>query len=495
MSNGSRFRHGLYSHKLFIDDSLIYTVQLDRVPGKNAHEIGLYYDWNLQSDGRGRFERLYADSPSSLVFYSPRIPNAGIITAEKFAEGMHTYKIVSTDFNHNSTEVSGRIQMNHSPAFAIQDSGGEVSLAFASIGSINKILLSTRRNGNDGWTLKTMTPSGYADGNVIRIPDATKRFDVLKVVTENAWGARSLPVYRFLHKPSGPAGILHLTHEFHPDYVSLRVKATHAITSQPEAIVYEGGGKRSIPLTAIDIDEYAGSFRPSERYAGMRRVVVNAEVNGRMSSAIDEFDLYPIVAGTSGVIAYDADNLILRYDSTSVYKTIFMRIQKMPGDAPHYALIPENAILAGEIRVTVHHTHPDRQQGLFFSGLGGWELLDRTTGPDKSMFTGTLTRTLGDVAIMDDNVPPSIARLSIARGKSGRVNFSFRYGDNFSGVEYKELKTYIDGVAVIPQVDGEHRRVTYSATHPLERGTHHLTIRIMDKMGNSSTVERQFSVR
>jgi hypothetical protein len=227
----------------------------------------------------------------------------------------------------------------------------------------------------------------------------------------------------------------------------------------------------------------------------MRRVVVNAEVNGRMSSAIDEFDLYPIVAGTSGVIAYDADNLILRYDSTSVYKTIFMRIQKMPGDAPHYALIPENAILAGEIRVTVHHTHPDRQQGLFFSGLGGWELLDRTTGPDKSMFTGTLTRTLGDVAIMDDNVPPSIARLSIARGKSGRVNFSFRYGDNFSGVEYKELKTYIDGVAVIPQVDGEHRRVTYSATHPLERGTHHLTIRIMDKMGNSSTVERQFSVR
>jgi hypothetical protein len=494
MSNGSRFRHGLYSHKLFIDDSLIYRVQIDRVPGKNAHEIGLYYDWNLQSAGRGRFERLYAETPSGLLFYSPRIPKAGIINVAHFSEGVHTYKIVSTDFNQNSTEVSGKILMRHSPAFEITRAGNDLRILFPMIGDISRVLMSTQKNGG-GWTLKTMTPSGFAEGNVITVSDAAQRFDVVKVIAEDVIGSSSLPQFLFLRKPSGTTGTLHLDHELHSDFVKLRVKASHAITEQPDAVVYEGTEKRTVPLTAIAIDEYVGSFRPSEKFSGMRRVVVNAEVNGHMRSAINEFDLYPIVAGASGVISYDSENLILRYDSTSVYKTIFMRIQKVPGDAPHYSLIPENAVLAGQIRVTIRHPHPDSRQGLFFSGLGGWELLDRTTSPDQQMFTGTVTRTFGDVAIMSDGYPPSIARLSIGRSGSGRVNFSFRYGDNFSGVEYKELKTYIDGVAVIPQVDGEHRRVTYSATHPLERGTHHLTIRIMDKMGNSSTVERQFSVR
>ena len=108
---------------------------------------------------------------------------------------------------------------------------------------------------------------------------------------------------------------------------------------------------------------------------------------------------------------------------------------------------------------------------------------------------GTISQTLGDLAIRSDDTPPNISRLSITRLSSRRPNISFRYGDNFSGVEYHELKTYIDSVAVIPEVDGEHHRATYVAPHPLERGSHRLTIRIQDKMGNTNVTERQFKVR
>jgi hypothetical protein len=97
--------------------------------------------------------------------------------------------------------------------------------------------------------------------------------------------------------------------------------------------------------------------------------------------------------------------------------------------------------------------------------------------------------------IKTDDVPPNISRLSIRQASSRRPVISFRYGDNLSGVEYQELKMYIDGVAVIPEVDGEHHKAIYTAARPLERGSHQLTIRIMDRMGNSNVLERTFSVR
>lgn len=495
MSNGSRFKHGVYGHQLFIDDSLIYTVQLDRVPGKNAHEIGLYYDWSLQDQGKGRFEKLYADSPSSLVFYSPKKPDAGIVNTSGFTEGPHTFRIISTDFNSNSSEVIGKLILNHSPHFEIEQRGNELDLKFADISTVSKVLMFTRKNGNENWNLKTMTPVPYAEGGTIRIPDARQRFDVVKVVAENAWGTRSLPGFHFLAKPDGSPGTLRLEHEMHADFVRVRLNANHVITETPTVFVYEGNSKRVITLVAVDIDHYVGAFRPLESFSGTRRIVAEAEVNGHNVTTLEEFDLYPIVAGKSGSITLDSGRLVISYDSTSVFKTAFMQLRKHEDREAHYTLLPDNTILKGELKATVTVDQPHESQGLFFSGISGWELLDQSSGQNKKTFTGTITRTLGDIAIRTDEVPPNISRLSISRTASRRPTISFRYGDNLSGVEYKELKTYIDGVVVIPEVDGEHHKATYTPAHALERGSHQLIIRIKDLMGNQNQVGRQFSVR
>lgn len=494
-SNGSGYKHGVYSHKLFIDDTLLYTVQLDRVPGKNAHEIGLYYDWDLIDHGRGRFEKLYADSPSSLVFYLPNKKNAGIVNTGEFTEGRHVFRVVSTDFNGNSSEVTGNLVFNHPPQFEIEQSDSDLKLSFADIGSVHKVLMFTRRNGSESWSLKTMTPAAYAEGNIIRIPEASHRFDVVKVVAENAWGTRSLPQFLRLRKPNGAAGTIRLEHEVRPDFVRLSVHSQHPFTETPRINVYEGGSKRTILLTAIDIDRYVGAFTPLESFAGTRRLVAEAEVNGNKVTALEEFDLYPIVAGRSGNITLDGGKLVVNYDSSSVFKTVFMQVQKHQDTEPYYTLLPENTVLRGELRVTISTDEPRPNQGLFFSGISGWELLDHSSDGSKRILTGVVTRTLGDLTVKTDETPPNISRLSMRRASSGRPTISFRYGDNLAGVEYQELKMYIDGVAVIPEVDGEHHRATYTATRPLERATHQLTIRMKDKMGNSNSVERQFSVR
>lgn len=495
LSNGARFKHGVYGNKLYIDDKLEYTVQLDRVPGRDAHEIGLYYDWNLLDQGRGRFEKLYMDSPSTLVFYAPRKPGAGAVNAAEVAEGPHTFRIVSTDFNNNSSEVTGSFLLDHPPHFELGQGNNELSLTFSDIKEVEKVLVYSRRNGSEDWNLKSMTPIPYAEGNVIRIPEAGRQFDVVKVVAQNIHGTRSHPQFLFVHKPSGPADNITLDHDVCSDFVRVSLRSHHPFTEPPRLIVYEGASRRTINLTATDIGSYAGSFKPLESFSGTRRLVADAEINGVKVSAVDEFDIYPIVPGRSGTINADGGKLVVSFDSSSVFKTVFMQVEERDGHDLEYTLLPENTVLKGGLRVAVQIQQPQSNQGLFFSGLGGWEMLDYSLDDTKKVLSGTITRTLGEISVRVDDTPPNISRLSISRTSSGRPVISFRYGDNFSGVEYKELKMYIDGVAVIPEVDGERHKATYKATRPLERGPHQLTVRIKDRMENGSVVERQFSVR
>jgi len=316
------------------------------------------------------------------------------------------------------------------------------------------------------------------------------------VVAENAWGTRSLPRFYFVNKPEGTAGKLLLEHEVKSNFVRVIVRATRPITSAPNVSVYEGSSKQTIALRALDLDEYVGTFRPAERFMGMRRLVAEAEVNSHPMTANDEFDLFPLSPGRSGTISLDGGSLILSYDSAAVFTTVLLQVTKhADNDEETYTLHPENTVLNKPLTVSVAPRASKRGQGLFFRGLGGMELVSSTTEGHEGRFQGTISRTLGDLSVMTDDSPPYISRLNITRSSGRRPVIAFHYGDNLSGVEYDSLKMYIDGALVIPEIDGEHRRAIYRATDPLERGSHLLTIRIMDTMGNTSEVERRFAVR
>jgi hypothetical protein len=114
---------------------------------------------------------------------------------------------------------------------------------------------------------------------------------------------------------------------------------------------------------------------------------------------------------------------------------------------------------------------------------------------DGKPLIGTITHTLGDLALLIDDTPPFIHRLALKELRSRKPTITFHFGDDRSGVEYEELKMYIDGVAAIPEIDGEHHRAALHCTTPLTQGSHQLTIRLKDKSGNTSTLERRFDIR
>ncbi len=109
------------------------------------------------------------------------------------------------------------------------------------------------------------------------------------------------------------------------------------------------------------------------------------------------------------------------------------------------------------------------------------------------MFRGKITKTLGDLFLDVDDSPPSVSSLRVS-APSRRPLATFRISDGGSGIEYDDLKMYIDGNVAIPEIDGEHHRVQYQASDSLERGSHLLTIRLKDQAGNSGSVERRFFV-
>ena len=54
---------------------------------------------------------------------------------------------------------------------------------------------------------------------------------------------------------------------------------------------------------------------------------------------------------------------------------------------------------------------------------------------------------------------------------------------------------YLDNTPVIPEIDGEHRMVSYSGDTKLSRGKHTLRIIAGDRALNETTISRTFTVR
>ena len=494
--DGSRFLEGVYSHRLSIDEVPYYTVTLDRVPLNDAQQIGLYYDPELIEEGEGRFEKLYMDSPNDLPFYAPRIPNAGTIHSSLLREGPHRFSIVSSDIEGNIASVTGNIIVTQPPRFTLMASGTELKIVTPEPKSIHRVFLSAKRNSESGWNILPVSPAAGRDPDTFIIPCPTDNYDVARIVAENKFGVASAPRFHFLHKPVAANGSLSIRHEFQEDFVRIFLTASGDFTSAPIVEVSEGNQQRSVEMTMLSMNTCVGTFKPSATMIGARRTVARAEIDGNFRQAYDEFDLYPVVRGKTGTISFDGGNLTIAYDSLSVYKTLFLRINKVAdGDGPRYRLSPEHAVLRNAITVMLRTDSTATQTGLYFRTRGRWGLLSTRRGTGGTILAGDLHRTLGEVAMLVDDTPPTISRLVVGSLARGKPTVSFRMRDDLSGVDYNELKMYIDGIIIIPEIDGEHRRAFYRFNDPLKRGSHLLSIHTKDNQGNTSTVERHFAIR
>jgi len=203
---------------------------------------------------------------------------------------------------------------------------------------------------------------------------------------------------------------------------------------------------------------------------------------------------YPILPGTSGRYVFDGGNLVVEYDSLSVFTPMGLEVEKGSYDGgASYTIGPPTTILREGLTVTLRSPAATASTGLFLRRRGAWSLIGRPAG--DGTLRGTIYREAGEITAMADTTPPSISGLTVSVPRRGVPLITFRYSDDLSGIDYDELKVYLDGQAVIPEVDGEHRRVRYQSEQVLAYGTHHVSIRVKDRLGNLRTQDHRFVLR
>ena len=498
-SEGTWSRAGIHRLELYLDDSLTFVKSLDQVPADETKEIDLDYDLPMILQGWGKFQKLYIEPGNSLPFYNHQPEGTGVIHGELLSEGPHSYRIVSSDFQGNHTTLSGTLLVNHRPVIAVSsvDDDGVV-LNGKDLDLIQVFHVAGRKLSGTSWAEHTIRRGSFeADATGIELPIDTKRYDLLRIVAETKLGSETPPIFAVLRKPRDSARSVSLKTDIRDDYVQFTLNSAGLFTSTPQVTVQEGSTAETVPMWASDLTKYTGAFVPSDHIEGRRIVTVQSETNGNAQTTRDEFTLYPVPADRRGTFTAEGPGLKFSYDSGAVYKPLLLQVTGENYEhSTVYILEPQDRLLNRGIRVSVPAgpAPPGSHRGLFFRSTGGWGF--RTDKPDDggASYSTTLTRTLGELAVLADDEPPTFGRLRVSAPR-GKPSVRFRYRDNLSGVDTDEIKVYIDDGLVIPEIDGEHHDAWYQADDRLERGKHALKITMKDRMQNQTQITRTFTVR
>lgn len=497
--NGSRYSHGIYQYVLLLNGRRAFSYRIDRIPFHESQQIALHYNQELLRSRRGRFEKLYIDTPHSIPFLQHLSPGSGFLDDASLGEGDHRYTIIASDNSGNSTHVDGILALRFPPRFSAALRADTLITYPEHPRSIARIRL-------EGYETPEGRPrelSGIhladTSGGAIRLRLPKNPPGILSLRLESHAGALSDPRFFRTGPPAVHGGLPTLTYTVRHNRVDVRLRLPDVPDAPPRLTVTEGPLQRDVPLRPMAPLLYAGSFAPLEPVAGTRELVATAPYNGRESRAERGIELFPLAPGQSGRYRFDEGRIEILFDTLSVYSTLLLTVDRSSeGDHPVYTLGPSHGVLRGGITVRLRSdgsgSRPSEDsERIYFSRGGSWRLLGGQGMAPDGVRWARITRFLGDVALLPDTEPPSVSMLRIRNSR--RLTITFRYGDNRSGVDSQALKTYIDGKFVIPEIDGEHRRVVIDSTGPLSRGSHRLTIHLKDQLGNARVTERSFSVR
>ncbi len=498
-TQGTWSHSGIHSLEFYIDDSLAFSMALDHVPAEETKEIDLHYDFHMILSGWGKFQKLYIDTGNKLPLYHHQKEGTGIINTDLLSEGTHEYKIACADFSGNTTTLLGRFTVNHSPSIAsVQPKGNRLLVRGSEMDLIRTCEVGGKSFTSRAWNQFVFEGSKYLlNDSTLDIPFSADRYDVVKVVGRTRWDSRTPPLFTFRSKPPGPARPVSCKTDIMENFVRFTLTTSGIFTTPPLVTIREGTAQQQVQTVAADISKYTGSYIPSPDFAGSRGITIHAGVNGEPVETKDSFDLFAIPTRKGGEFRDAPIGVRVRYDSGAVFKPLYMQISAEPfGSSTVYILEPQDQLLDRGVRVSIPYPDQgsDTHRGLFFRANGGWVFQTDTPDSGGSTISTTLTRTLGELALMKDDQGPTIGRLR-ASARGGIVRLSFRYRDNLSGVDTDEIKVYIDDRMVIPEIDGEHRLVTYTDEERLDHGKHRIRISMKDRMSNETVVSRGVTVR
>ncbi len=497
-SDGVGGRTGVHTLELLIDGESAFLSSMNAVPILKTKQIYIHYDLPMILGGKGRFQKLYIERGNELPFYDRTPVGGGVIDADELAEGDHQFVVRCTDIHGNSSTLTGTLVVSHPPEVALGPvNDRSVTLINRSGAPIAAVSVGGRRQSAAGWSDHTLPGARIAAaGDTLVVPVNTGAYDILKISARTAKGSWSDPLFVNRRKEGGPAHRLRVDHQVVGDELRITLTSAGVFTDRPTVLVSEGPGTAAVAMKARDVSSFVGYYPLPPRNAEPRTIRAGAEINGHPVEAEERLGIYSIPHDRAGELTSARDGFSVSYDSGAVFRPLHFTVSKETSDgATVYAFEPRDVLLNRGIRISLPvEPGEQRKPGIYFRGTQGWALLSSAPGTIPGTMSGTLSTTLGEVAILSDVTPPTIGLLR-AGATRGIPTISYRYHDNLSGVDFDRCVVTIDDDVIVPEIDGEHRRVKYTGRERLKKGKHLVRILLRDRMGNESTAERWLTVR
>jgi hypothetical protein len=103
-AQGAANRFSFYKAKMWIDDSLVYSVQYDRFSYQESKLVELDKNFSLWRKGKGIFHNFFMHLENTLSHYDGTEAEAGFIDSNVLEDGVHHLKIEITDFSGNAAQ-------------------------------------------------------------------------------------------------------------------------------------------------------------------------------------------------------------------------------------------------------------------------------------------------------------------------------------------------------------------------------------------------------
>jgi hypothetical protein len=203
---------------------------------------------------------------------------------------------------------------------------------------------------------------------------------------------------------------------------------------------------------------------------------------------------YAIPSDRAGSFMISGTPIKVSYDSGAVFKPLDLTFNSTQEEGTTvYSFNPQDVLLNKGITISIESKMNDRI-GIYTKVTGDWRFQTSTLDTDGKYLSAKFIRTLGEVALFEDNQSPTISRVRI-QVRNQKPFIIFKYHDNLSGFNDDKFKMLIDNELIIPEIEWENHKVWYQGDEKLERGTHSLKIVIADKTNNSNEINTTFRVR
>ncbi len=511
-ADGVPNRFSFYNARMWIDDSLVYSVQYDIFSYALSYKIELDKNFSLWRKGEGIFHNFYRHRLNNLPHYSSIPPGGGIIDSDQLKEGLHTLRINITDFAGNESEFkmvfwSGSIPKLQYDLFRwLED---DLYLRIQSDEKLDSILVLAEANPG-GWKPENIDRSvaGPPLNDSYQYtfslsPEGMDKFRWLKIIGLKSSGIPSFPLFvaQSTQETGNAADQL-------VELMSMRMKKNWF------EFIFRLNYPEPIRILKRLNDEIPDIFWfPLEKNIFQINWPLNAAFSQQLVlEKLFGLNLkqYALVSRRSKTVITSDDGLFrAEFPPNSLYDDIGVSLHETMDStglaaisSPYsrigkvYELEPFDQPVDAGIWVSLSlppYSADIRGAGLYYLDRKGWTFISASEANNANIFSSRVT-SMEKFTLIQDTIPPLILPVhriqnNILPVRNGVVRFMIK--DEMSGIgDESRISFYIDGMWQLFEFDPEEDTISLPVPETIQRPAS-LLIRVEDNCGNTVIKEYQ----